>query len=386
MKPRILFLGDSVNSTTGFSRVLREIMMGIFKTDKYEIKNLAWGYKNEEHSFPFQLIPTLNSQDYFGCQMLSVLLESWKPNAVFTLGDVPWLMFMSKMHEYGKFIHFSYMPIDGSPLPNTWRDFINTIDVPIFYSKFGYDQVQKSLPNKKIYLIYHGVNIDEFKPLPKGQIESFKKEIGLEGKRIYSTIARNQWRKNLPQTFISMRDFLKDKDKDTIYYCHSQQIDCGWDLAELIDQFDLKGRVFIPQGMTGIGVDQETLNKIYNISEVIHSAPLGEGFGLCSIEAHAVGKPSLITNYSACPELSVSEHELIKTCCTYYPANSDKHGVAMGYKLADPVDYVNKLNNLYYNKELREEIGEKGMQDVQERFLWQDKIDAFIKLFDEYFN
>lgn len=381
MSKKVLLIGDSPHLHSGFARVLREIGAGLVNAG-HEVKCIGWVYQGEPHDLPFQIISPLDFQrDYYGIQQTRTVINMWEPDILFSLGD-PWMIdWIKDIPERKKVKWIGYFPVDGTPFPKAWADVVEDMDIPIVYSKFGYDLVKEKLPDKDIKLILHGVDTDVFKPLLKKEVEEFKKANGLDGKYIVTCIARNQWRKNLPALFKAFAEFSKDKD-DVILYYHGAVRDVGWNIVDLVERNGLEGKVVLAKEITpNKGVSNEVLNMIYNIGDLMTIPFLGEGYGLPMAECHSVGRPILVTDFSTANELTVSEHERIKVATYYTPSNGEK-GYAIDYALVDHNDYVKKLNNFYYNRELGKELGKLGRKWALEN-TWSKFTGEFIDLFKE---
>lgn len=101
-------------------------------------------------------------------------------------------------------------------------------------------------------------------------------------------------------------------------------------------------------------IDEEDLPVIYNLAEAFVFISLYEGFGLPVIEAMACGCPTIISNLGALPEIANKASIII-----------------------DAEDYnilSREINNLIENKEIKEELINKGLINA-ERFNWGEMID-----------
>jgi glycosyltransferase involved in cell wall biosynthesis len=159
----------------------------------------------------------------------------------------------------------------------------------------------------KIKVVPHGNNSKEFYPLPEEEIKEFRKGFfGEENaeKFIITNINRNQPRKDIPNTifgFIEAKNNWKeDLPKPFLYlHCHPQD-PMGWDIRGIMLQTDLVENIdykLLPKEMEEEMADMETLNKIYNASDVYLSTTLGEGWGLTFSEAMSVKLP-VVAPYS----------------------------------------------------------------------------------------
>ena len=383
MGKKILMVGDSPYAYSGFARVMREIANGFHNTD-HEVKVVGWCYGGTKDELPYQVYSSIDQRgDYYGVQVTKMLLDTWKPDILFSLGDIWMIDWITKLDKKDtKWV--AYFPIDGVPLPNKWIPIINNIDVPVVYSKFAYNLLKEAIPYKNIELILHGVDTETFKGLPQNEVEEFKNKLGLGGKYIVGNVSRNQWRKNLPALFRGFADFAEDKD-DVLLFYHGVVKDQGWDILDLVDRYNLQDKFYYIPGMSSkVALPNEQLNMVYNLFDLMCLATHGEGFGLPIAEAHAVGKPILVTDYSACTELTVDKKELIAVNDYYCPPivlNPDKD-VNIDYALVDNYDLVTKLNWHYNNKEESKKIGQLGKEDVLKNYLWKDNVQEFVNLIE----
>jgi glycosyltransferase involved in cell wall biosynthesis len=379
---KILFVGDSVTISTGFSNVLKAIMQKAHNLG-HEVKQIGWCYRGEKHSYPFQIIPPPDIYgDYYGAVITEIITETWKPDIVFSLGD-PWMVdWIADLPTRSQFKYIGYFPLDGIPFPDKWIEIVEKMDVPVTYSQFAYDLIKEKMPEKNIRLILHGINTSAFRPLSEEDILEFKMKFGLQDKYVIGIVGRNQWRKNLPAIFRAFEEFAKDKN-DVVMYYHGASIDVGWSIEELVKRYSLAGKFCIDKNIhPNYGVVQSNLNKIYNMFDLFTLPTYGEGFCLPLSEAHSCEIPVLVTNFSACPEFTVSDRELIDVLDYISPANPNK-GVPIEYALVDHKDYVKKLNWFYYNQEEAKEIGKNGRQYVLENLKTDMMTDSFNELYDE---
>jgi glycosyltransferase involved in cell wall biosynthesis len=264
------------------------------------------------------------------------------------------------MDERSAVTWISYFPIDGYPIPPQWHNWIKNIDVPIVFSQFAKDTIEKEV-GRPVSLIYHGVETQKFVPLDKKFI---KEEYGLNGKFVVGTVARNQPRKNLPALVKAFGEFAKNKD-DVALYLHSQIIDVGWNLAELISRFGLSDKAFTTPNFNAIkGISDDELVGIYNLFDIFVLPTMAEGFGLPIAEAQSCEVPVLVTNFSACSELVVDRQELIKVKDTIVMGRNIEQAIA------DTDDIIRKLNFFYNdwkknNSKKLTQYGREGRKKMQ---------------------
>ena len=82
-----------------------------------------------------------------------------------------------------------------------------------------------------------------FSPVPDK--EAHKESLGLTADSfIFGTVMRNQRRKLYPDLFKTFREFLDaTKASNAFLYCHTYYPDVGWDIPELLQEYDLTNRV-----------------------------------------------------------------------------------------------------------------------------------------------
>jgi glycosyltransferase involved in cell wall biosynthesis len=123
---------------------------------------------------------------------------------------------------------------------------------------------------------------------------------------------------------------------------------------------------------------------VYNLFDLFCLTTHGEGFGLPIAEAHAVGKPVLVTDFSACTELTVKEDELIAVKDYFCPSISlnPYKNVNIDYAYVNHDSLVFGLNKFYYNRQLGNDIGILGRETVLKDYQWKEKIEQFIKIIE----
>jgi glycosyltransferase involved in cell wall biosynthesis len=328
-------MSDSPTVSTGYGRV-GKVLCENFVKEGHELICIGWGYDGSPHDLPYNIIPC-RQEDRFGEDALAKVIREEKPDILFTLGD-PWMTeFIPSMEERSAVTWLSYFPIDGYPIPPSWHAWIKNIDVPVVFSQFAKDLIEKEV-GRQVSLIYHGVDTETFVPLNKAEV---KKEFGVEDKFVVGTVARNQPRKNLPALIKAFSIFAKNKP-DALLYMHSQIVDVGWNIAELVARFDVKDKAFTTPNFNALhGVSDEELVKIYNMFDIFVLPTMAEGFGLPIIEAQSCEVPVLVTDFSACQELVVDKQELIKVKDTIIMGRNIEQAIA------DVDDIVRKLNFFY---------------------------------------
>lgn len=375
---KIVFMTDYCGIPTGYGRVGKELATAFYEAG-HEISYIGWGYRGEPHNFPFEVIPCDTHADNFGEDILAKYIREEQPDILFTLGD-PWMTeYIPSMEERRAVVHLAYFPIDGAPITPQWHNWLKNIDVPVVFSKYAYELVKEVIGKNPLY-IPHGVDIDNFKPLEnRGELKSGV--FGRENVFVVGCVARNQPRKNLPALIKAFSQFAKKKD-DVALYMHTQIRDVGWNIDELVQRFDVTDKAYCTNSFSAMnGVSDQELNQIYNIFDVMALPTLAEGFGLPILESQSAGVPVLVTDCSACTELTVSKQELIKVSDTLIM------GRGIEQSIPDTDDLVRKLNIFYDDWKRKEsrmikKLGADGRKKA-ESMSWKLVNEEFIRLIEK---
>jgi glycosyltransferase involved in cell wall biosynthesis len=364
MEPiKILWVSDSPTFFTGFGTVTKEILIRLARMGNYRIACLGWGYDGwpyDRKQIPFDIYPSRSPT--LGKETLPRAIEEFRPDILVSLGDIWMVDWIAGIENRDKFKYLAYIPIDGSPLYSKWGTFLHAVDVPVTCSLFAQELVRETYPDVNAKMIYHGVDLDTFRPLSP---EEFTRPSALKDKFIVGCVARNQPRKNLPILIKAFAQFCRGKD-DAVLYLHTNPEDIGWDIIGLLKRYDVFNKSCISKNAAvQKGLSKQKLNEIYNLFDVMALPTAGEGFGLPILESMAAGTPVIATNYSACIELLEGRGELIDV----------KEFVTLGgnnieYAVADTDSLVEKLDLLYANRDLLQQYSELG-QAFAKTFDWE---------------
>jgi len=384
-KYRIIFYGDSPTCATGFGQVSRNILPALHATGRFEIQVLGINYWGDPHGYPFPIWPMAinNTKDPYGRQRLQQhLLDPqleydmlFFMQDTFILDNLPGLL--GSLRQAGKrFKSVFYYPIDGIP-KKAWVESAAGVDVPVTYTQFGFDQSVALVPELKnrLKIIPHGVEPAIFKPMPKEQILDFRRKyLGpLADKFIITNVNRNQQRKDIPATLRAFVEFRKHRP-DSVLYLHMAPIDQGWNLPEVIRSFglDMSKDVILPNNFSpATGFPLDVLNFIYNMSDLVISTTLGEGWGLSFIEAMACRVPIVFPMNTGLGERITEE-----TGFTYKSGGDMDHITVLpnDNEVLRPVahipDLVEKLVFAYDHPEERVKRADAAYKMVTENLLW----------------
>lgn len=392
---------------TGFAGVSENILDRLWNirtdwgTQKFAPAVMALGQQvnpfDNQQKKPYQVIPMYGNRGAapFGQDYAADLVRRFKPDIVVTFGDT-WMsefwndpgVIPEDLRKTFKLV--GYIAIDGYPIPKTWINSYRSFDKVVAFTEFGRDAIQERADqmDTKINLdqIYHGVNNQIFKPLPRKDVDMFKKQRNLDGKKIIGMFSRNQPRKHHPEFIELAKEILKatNNDPDIRFYFHTVERDAGWSLPDLLDDVDDLGMRdrFVEDGMVGPEQDSKTdeiklkdrfifpgiqnpaqgmpiemLNMMYNICDVHVLLTSGEGFGCTLLESMAAGIPTFTNDYAAGAELVKSAGQEVFKARAYSYRGSD-HNFYRPH--TDYEDAVSKILPVINDEEVKKKYAKKA--------------------------
>ncbi len=385
---KILTVGETPCINSGFANVLRTLNK-YFIEQGHEVRQLGWCHMpNQPNTYPYKIYPVLSPmgfENYFGVNIFDGIVEEYKPDIVFSLGDVYMLTWIPNMKTRNMFKWVLYTPIDSAPIPRRWQHALTDADQVITYSKYGYEELVKTGYRFKrdIKMYYHGFNTNEFYPLSEEEKKETRAKNQLEDKFIFGYVGTNSQRKDPARLLETWSKFRTDK-KDVVLIMHTKPVEerQGYDLREAMMQYNLlENDVIFSKGADPIGgIPIDDMNKLYNMLDVFVTTTNCEGFGLPFLEAAACGVPSIAVDYSSHRELLEGHGELVKPAAWIYHRTLCQHR-----PLVDVDEFVEKMNKLYYDRKLLKEYSDKCIIFAKQ-FEWHNFLPHFTNTFDEIMN
>lgn len=342
---KILFCTEASYLPTGYSVYTKEVLSRLSQDPQFEVAELACycdGTAPEAQNYKWRTFPNtpkVGSPDWdeynqyptyqFGEYTFNTVLLKFQPDFVMDIRDW-WMLEFQQRSPFRNFFHWAIMPtVDAAPQNLQWLDTYGSADAVFTYSEFGRD----TLLAQSDCINYQGIASpcasDAFAPAEDKK--THKERFGVDSDAfIVGTVMRNQRRKLYPDLFKVFREFLnRTKANNAFLYCHTYFPDIGWQIPELLQQYDLTNRVLFtykckkckflqpsffqdvfqacPQcneysshlvGMKN-KVTEEELAQIYNSFDVYTQYANSEGFGMPQLEAAQCGVPVISINYSA---------------------------------------------------------------------------------------
>src|SRR6185437_2553566 len=309
MRRKILFLSDSVSSTSGLGRIARDLALRVHKHlgDVYEVATVGYGGPGST-SIPFTefhvhdiknwLVPELPGiwNDFVG-QDEGILFSIWDLSRLYWLG-IPQLCpvpFLRQWVETAKMKKYVYHAIDAegpngklsTRIAETMKGFDRVLDYSAFSCRITGNE--EYLP--------HGIDRTVFYPRDHAQARQSFIEKGFQGltpdSLLIGIVATNQARKNW-QLGMETARILLDRGHDVRVWAHTDVLDRYWSMGNLISDYGLVGRV----AMTLDRFTDDQMAWMYSACDVtLGIAP--EGFGFPLAESLACGVPCIAGSYGA---------------------------------------------------------------------------------------
>ena len=320
MKKKILLLSDDLRMTSGIATMSKELVLGTIH--KYDWVQLGAAIHHPEIGKVVDVnddvrektgvkdasLKIYTSNGYGDIHILRKIIDIEKPDAILHFTDPHyWQWLYDNEHEIRQQVPILYYHIwDDLPDPKYNRDYYESCDWIGCISKQTYGIVHrvgkmidkatyKPLEDWQIGYVPHGINPNVFKPLETVS-DDIKKL--LFGDKEYDFILfynnRNIRRKQPSDVIYSYKLFCdsltKEQSEKCLLLMHTAAVDeNGTDLPAVIEAlcpYDVK--------FTGLKLEQDRLNEIYNLVDCTINIANNEGFGLTTAESLMAGTPIIV--------------------------------------------------------------------------------------------
>jgi glycosyltransferase involved in cell wall biosynthesis len=437
MKKKILLLSDDLRMTSGIATMSKEIVLGTIH--KYDWVQLGAAINHPEYGKVVDVNDDIRKRTgvedaslkiipyngYGDMTVLRKLIKEEKPDAILHFTDPHyWQWLYDNEHEIRQQVPLLFYHIwDNLPDPKYNRNYYESCDWLGCISKQTYGIVNrvgkmengstwKPLEDWQISYVPHGINPETFKPIEK--IGEDLKTTILGGKE-YDFILfynnRNIRRKQPSDVIYSYKLFCdtlpKEQSDKCLLLMHTAAVDeNGTDLPAVVENlcpYDVK--------FTGVKLEQDKLNEIYNLVDCTINIANNEGFGLTTAESLMSGTPIIVNvtgglqdqcgfNYSADNYITFGTLHDRKThgstlhgewVVPVWPAAINLNGsVPTPYIFDDRVNYYdvsNAIGQVYsWTKEERKERGLKGREFMLDNLSNKIMCDKMIEGFEQTFE
>jgi glycosyltransferase involved in cell wall biosynthesis len=405
-RSRVLIVSTHPALTTGYARIANVVGNYLAGLPDVEVWHFGFEkypgtYLSERFIDPrIRVISVVDridpAKDRFGTTLIrDVVYEEVKPDLVLVYNDVvvTCQMLNNFMDPSRPFKVVSYLDL---VYPWECVEFIRHIDrwsdrIFVFsdvwrrhlVGDFGIDQ-------HKVRTFPHGFDAETFRPLDR--LEARRRlALGPEDYVVLNT-NRNSYRKALDVTIGGFLRFWKDLGcplgVKLFLNCRLDVTD-GYDVPNLIqvecmrlglDVHQVSNHHILTMGDKASGLlSDETLNVVYNASDVGLNTCVGEGFGLCNLEGAGLGIPQIVSDVGGLHDIfkDLQGCTVVPPAATMYLARGiDSHGGEISIVRAE--DVAAALRRTYDGDQGLLGKNEKLGSFIAEKYHWPTLLASFV--------
>jgi glycosyltransferase involved in cell wall biosynthesis len=384
-RKRILWISDGV-TPTGFGRVAHSIIKNL-DSDIFQVLHLAINYWGDPHPYNHMIFPAPIRGNIYGMDRIQEF-KSAEIDVIFILNDL-WMI-----NEYLREIkkHFNpappiviYFPVDAREFDRRWYENFDIVSQAVVYTEFGYEVAKIAAPDDVDFeIIPHGIDTEMFYQMmmPKGEVKKIaypnNPELFDQESFIVLNANRNQPRKRLDLSLKGFSIFAKDKPETVRYYHHAGIKDVGWNIPKLAERYGIDKKLLLTSLEEGVQkIAEARLNVIYNATDVGLNTSMGEGWGLPSMEHAITGAPQIVSDNSASRELYHDIGLLVPSIMDQVFERVETEGTVV-----HPEGIAEQLQKLYDNRELYEELSQKGIEKFSKpEYNWENIANKWMEIF-----
>lgn len=400
-KIKVAMFTNGPELPTGYARVLRELAKRIVKDNNFEVIIFnETSFHREPYSFmgiPVYSLPIkiVNGQADRGSTAEAVvkLLEEHKPDVLWILED------SFTLHNLGfdKIIRLPtkrvfYIPLDGKFIPDIGVNPLRTMDKIVSMSKFTQDSLHEE--GFESAMIWHGVELDLFTPVsPKYQAQLKQKYGFRPDDFVLFNYGRNtNIRKNNQGLMWILAKYLSTAPKNHKAFLHilDPQFE-GNDLFDYRDRVlslefskDVLDRIIFSNFRSDQPATDNDVAEMIQMSDLIVSASIGEGFGLIMAEAMACAKPIVHNEYTTPKELIADTSMGIGPRGWVVPTNNTfVASLNTEHAYSDRDAFVRMLNQVVTDRQEMFIRGQNGRLFAEKYLNWDYLAEEWKKIFRE---
>lgn len=270
-KKKIVFCSNALWNKTGLSRNLRNILIHLYKTGKYEIVHYAQGVLDNHPNlglYPWKtvgcipadnnLIQTLNKDQVaakhaaYGSYKIDEVIEQEKPDILWLSDDIwafPASNFLDKPYVNKEFLEpekgkgcyvIHHLTADSLPLLDELKDIAKRSRTYVWAS-FAEEELKKESGYDHVGTIGGAIDGSLYHFVDQSLRKDLRKRMGIkEDSKIFFYLGRNQLRKQyniLLEAFAKFKKTYPAIDVKLLFHCSWSE---GWPLKRLMDFFGIK--------------------------------------------------------------------------------------------------------------------------------------------------
>ena len=315
----LLLLSDGVTSGTGLGRIARDLAVRIAEhlPDVYRVGTLGYGGPYSR-ALPFPQY-SIDMKDW----VVFNLPDIWKDFAgdekgiVMTIWDASRMLWFSRPENCGSerlkkfltnppFQKWGYFPMDATGphdrLTAILGHIIDGYDRVLAYSKWAEEILHRTLPQKDITNLPHGIDCSVFQPHHRIVARhGFGEKIGARTEKgkflaipddayMIGIVATNQVRKDYGLGIQTVREIANQRP--VFLWIHIDQLERHWSIPALLNDYGLLKQAVV----TNLDLSDEQMSWCYSACDVTLGIGIAEGFGYPIFESLACGTPCIHGN------------------------------------------------------------------------------------------
>lgn len=294
---KIIYISDFDFKASGYFNLSIPLCTGLVEAG-HEVKVLGLGYKGDNHTYPFSIIPVANFQEITA--MMQNFTTMWPFDCIIVALDIPLQEQMIKIigNRPTNVKYVGIMPVEADPLVLDWGMVLLQMNKALIISQFGTDEARKiGIDAEHIKL---GIDTQAWRVPTQEERFSIRKSLGIaEDEFVVLTVADNQERKNLWAAFDIFSQFHKDNPKSKYILVTREFSPVGWKLRTMAQEMGFANSLMLFER----GMEFKKLWSLYALSDMFMLTSKAEGLGLPLLEAMAVGLPCMATDCCGMKEL-----------------------------------------------------------------------------------
>lgn len=380
---RVLFVGENPLMTTGNSNMLAA-MLDRLDTDKYTAACLVSGNVDPSpvlfNPTPYTIANASTAGDHWGNERLVSLIQGADFDYLCMVGVdfwryIPSWHMLKQLRDAKKFKWISIFPYDLWNLRPSCVKYLNTLDYPCVYSKYGYDALKPHVPNVR----YYRPELNGWEMFtPQDKLKARKEVFPnvSDGKIIFGFIGMNQIRKS-PEILIKAFFEAKKENPNIVLYLH-----CGMDhlynLKQIAQDCGAKEGDMVSK-QQGMSYSRDKMPMIYNALDCVINCSMQEGLSWTPLEAMACGVPVIASDTTAQTELVKGAGGLVPCDNVSFVPMSGEHGpITVESRSCSVPDITKAILGAAGSKKIREIMSVKGLERAKEWFAGTDDINALL--------
>jgi len=357
-RKKVLIQSDFSLLKTGFAKNAKIILTHLYNTDKYDIVHYCCGLSEKHPELsrtPWKSLgclpdsreklqeiekdPTINKIAAYGAYYLDNVIEREKPDVYIAIQDIWGVDFATKRKWFNKITSAIWTTLDSLPILPTAVETAKKVTNYWVWSNFATKELNK-MGYDNVQTLHGALEDKDFFSLPIQEKLSLRKGLGISEKEfIIGFVFRNQLRKSVPNLLQGFKKFKKinpESHAKLLLHTHMEE---GWPILTLAKEQGIstddilvthicsKCRNFSVKPYEGpnkkcgfcdsenslnsasvsLGVDEDQLNKIYNLMDVYCHPFTSGGQEIPIQEAKLTELVTLVTNYSCGAEMCEKE-------------------------------------------------------------------------------